>query len=119
MEQVPLPEAITRFPDDLRRAERSPHTVRVYRTELSHLRACHDGTVGTVAIDTMRAAVARRDGRSPARAVPERWWHAPASHLKRLGQKHIQTTLRYAEQSDTVADAELRQRRRTIQRTRE
>ena len=92
MEQVPLPEAITRFLDDLRRAERSPHTVRAYRTELSHLRACHDGTVGTVAIDTVRAAVAH---------------------------KHIQTTRRYAEQSATVADAELRQRRRTIQRTRE
>ena len=38
MAQLPLPEAITRFLDDLRRAERSPHTVRAYRTELSHLR---------------------------------------------------------------------------------
>ncbi|MEI8165573.1 MAG: hypothetical protein WCG26_04310 [Chloroflexales bacterium] len=88
---MPLPEAITRFLDDLRRAERSPHTVRAYRTEQSHLCACYDGPVGTVALDTVRAAVAH---------------------------KHIQTTLRYAGQSDTVADAELRQRRRTIQRTR-
>ncbi|MBC8162372.1 MAG: site-specific integrase [Roseiflexaceae bacterium] len=35
-----------------------------------------------------------------------------ATIRKRLGHKHIQTTLRYAEQSDTAADAELRARRR-------
>ena len=39
-----------------------------------------------------------------------------ATIRKRLGHKHIQTTLRYAEQSDPVADAELRQRRRALQR---
>jgi len=39
-----------------------------------------------------------------------------ATIRKRLGHKHIQTTLRYAEQSDSAADAELRQRRRTLQR---
>ncbi|NCC35864.1 MAG: site-specific integrase [Chloroflexia bacterium] len=32
-----------------------------------------------------------------------------------LGHQHIQTTLRYAEQSDAAADAELRQRRRGLQ----
>lgn len=32
---------------------------------------------------------------------------------KRLGHQHIQTTLRYAEQTDAVADAELRARRRS------
>jgi len=41
-----------------------------------------------------------------------------ATIRKRLGHKHIQTTLRYAEQSDAAAAAELRQRRRTLQRTR-
>jgi len=35
---------------------------------------------------------------------------------KRLGHKHIQTTLRYAEQSDAAADAELRDRRRRVLR---
>ena len=35
-----------------------------------------------------------------------------ATIRKRLGHKHIQTTLRYAEQSDSVGDAELRARRR-------
>jgi integrase len=37
-----------------------------------------------------------------------------ATIRKRLGHKHIQTTLRYAEQSDAAADAELRTRRRRI-----
>jgi integrase/recombinase XerD len=41
-----------------------------------------------------------------------------ATIRKRLGHKHIQTTLRYAEQSDSAADAELRQRRRVLQRKR-
>ncbi len=42
-----------------------------------------------------------------------------ATIRKRLGHKHIQTTLRYAEQSDTAADAELRaRRRRVLRRTR-
>jgi len=41
-----------------------------------------------------------------------------ATIRKRLGHKHIQTTLRYAEQSDAAAAAALRQRRRTLQRTR-
>lgn len=41
-----------------------------------------------------------------------------ATIRKRLGHKHIQTTLRYAEQSDAAADAELRtRRRRVLQRT--
>lgn len=35
-----------------------------------------------------------------------------ATIRKRLGHKNLQTTLRYAEQSDAVADAELRARRR-------
>lgn len=35
---------------------------------------------------------------------------------KRLGHRHIQTTLRYAEQTDGVADAELRARRRRKER---
>lgn len=35
-----------------------------------------------------------------------------ATIRKRLGHKNMQTTLRYAEQSDAVADAELRERRR-------
>jgi site-specific recombinase XerD len=35
---------------------------------------------------------------------------------KRLGHQHIQTTLRYAEQTDAVADAELRARRRRKER---
>lgn len=66
METLPLPEAISLFLDDLRRAERSAHTLRAYRTELRHLLACHDGPIGTISIDTVRAALARRDGRSPA-----------------------------------------------------
>jgi integrase/recombinase XerD len=66
METLPLPEAIILFLDDLRRAERSPHTVRAYITELHHLTACHTGPVTTISIDTVRAALARRDGRSPA-----------------------------------------------------
>ena len=66
METLPLPEAVSRFLDDLRRADCSPHTTRAYRTELNHLIACHTGPVGTISIDTVRAALARRDGRSPA-----------------------------------------------------
>ena len=66
METMALPEAMSLFLDHLRRAGHSPHTLRTYRTELSHLLACHDGPIGTVTIATVRAAVARRDGRSPA-----------------------------------------------------
>jgi integrase len=36
---------------------------------------------------------------------------------KRLGHKNIQTTLRYAEQSDSTADTELRRWRRRKTRT--
>jgi site-specific recombinase XerD len=35
-----------------------------------------------------------------------------ATFRKRLGHKDLQTTLRYAEQSDTVTDEEIRQWRR-------
>jgi integrase/recombinase XerD len=66
MELLSLPQAIAVFLDDLRRAERSAHTVRAYTTELRHLVACHDGLVATIAVGTLRAALARRDGRSPA-----------------------------------------------------
>jgi site-specific recombinase XerD len=66
METLPLPEAIARFLSDLQRAECSPHTTRAYRTELNHLLVCHAGPVGTISIDVVRAALARRDGRSPA-----------------------------------------------------
>lgn len=38
-----------------------------------------------------------------------------ATIRKRLGHKNLQTTLRYAEQSDTAADAELRARQRQKQ----
>ncbi|RRR67672.1 MAG: site-specific integrase [Candidatus Viridilinea halotolerans] len=38
-----------------------------------------------------------------------------ATIRKRLGHKHILPTLRYAEQSDAAADAELRARRRRVQ----
>lgn len=38
-----------------------------------------------------------------------------ATTRKRLGHKHIQARLRYAEQSDAVADTETCQRRRTTQ----
>ena len=42
-----------------------------------------------------------------------------ATIRKRLGHRNLQTTLRYAEQSDPVADAEMRAwRRRTDQRLR-
>jgi integrase/recombinase XerD len=66
METVPLAEAITLFLDDLRRAERSAHTIRAYATELRHLSACHAGPVATISVDTVRAALARRDSLSPA-----------------------------------------------------
>ena len=66
METMPLAEAIPLFLDDLRRAERSAHTVRAYITELRHLCACHTGSVATITVDTVRAALARRDGRSAA-----------------------------------------------------
>jgi len=66
METLPLPEAISRFLSDLQRAECSPHTTRADWTELNHLVACHPGPVGTISIDVVRAALARRDGRSPA-----------------------------------------------------
>ena len=66
METLPLPEAIARFLSDIQRAECSPHTTRAYRTELNHLVACHAGPVGAISIDVVRAALARRDGRSPA-----------------------------------------------------
>jgi site-specific recombinase XerD len=41
-----------------------------------------------------------------------------ATIRRRLGHKRIETTLRYAEQSDAVADAELRERQRRRNRTR-
>lgn len=66
METMPLAEAITHFLADLQRAECSPHTTRAYRTELNHLVACHTGSVATISVDVVRAALARRDGRSPA-----------------------------------------------------
>lgn len=66
METLPLPEAIARFLADLQRAACSPHTTRAYRTELSHLVAYHTGPVGAISVDVVRAALARRDGRSPA-----------------------------------------------------
>lgn len=66
MEMLPLPEAISRFLSDLQRTECSPHTTRAYRTELKHLIACHTGLVGTISVDVVRAALARRDGYSPA-----------------------------------------------------
>ena len=66
MELKPVPEAIALFLNDLRQAERSPHTLRAYATELCHLSACHDGAVSTISVDTVRAALARREGRSPA-----------------------------------------------------
>jgi integrase/recombinase XerD len=66
METLPLAEAITRFLHDLRRAERSAHTLRAYRTELQHLTAVHDGPLATLTLDGVRAALARRDECSPA-----------------------------------------------------
>ncbi len=66
MEPLPLPEAIARFLSDLQRTACSPHTTRAYRTELNHLVACHAGSVGAISVDVVRAALARRDGRSPA-----------------------------------------------------
>lgn len=66
MEPLPLPEAIAHFLADLQRAECSPHTTRAYRTELNHLVACHSGPVAAISVDTVRAALARREGRSPA-----------------------------------------------------
>lgn len=66
METLPLAEAISRFLSDLQRAACSPHTTRAYRTELNHLVACHIGPVGSISVDEVRAALARRDGRSPA-----------------------------------------------------
>ena len=41
-----------------------------------------------------------------------------ATIRKRLGHKRIETTLRYAEQADAVADAELRERQRRRNRAR-
>lgn len=66
METLPLPEAMQLFLNDVRRAERSPHTLRAYATELRHLIACHTGPVATITVATVRAVMARRDGRSPA-----------------------------------------------------
>lgn len=66
MSEEDLTTALTTYLDDLRRAERSPHTVRAYTTELKHLAACHDGSVATITVDTIRRALARRNGRSPA-----------------------------------------------------
>jgi integrase len=57
---------IATFLADLRRAGRSPHTLRAYTTELAHLAACHDGPVASISVDTLRMALARRDERSPA-----------------------------------------------------
>ena len=66
METLPLPEVNSRFLADLQRAECSPHTTRAYRTELNYLVACHTGPVGAISVDVVRAALDRRDGRSPA-----------------------------------------------------
>ena len=66
-------------------------------------------------------------GRGRLHAPPTRHTHATelvnggvslATIRRRLGHKNLQTTLRYAEQSDATADAELRAWRRKQYRSR-
>jgi len=112
-----------------------PALVQELRTYLKHTRYQH----GPV----FRASKNGRGGPLRYQSVQERWANycaqiglqCPLHHLrhihatelvnggvslatirKRLGHKHVHTTLRYAEQADTTADAELRRWRRQRQR---
>ena len=80
-------------------ANRSVHTRRAYAYDLASLFRFHPGPASSITPETLRSFFA-----------------TIATIRKRLGHRNLQTTLRYAEQSDAVADAELRAwRRRAIQ----
>ncbi len=112
-----------------------PALVRQLRTYLRKtgyghgplFRAAKNGTGGPLAYQSMQERWAGYCAQAGVDCTLHQLRHTHATALvndgvslatirKRLGHKNLQTTLRYAEQSDQAADAELRQWRRGKQR---
>jgi len=90
-------------------------------------RAAKNGTGGPLAYQSIQERWAGYRAMAGVACTLHQLRHTHATELvndgvslatirKRLGHKNLQTTLRYAEQSDAAADAELRDRRRQKQR---
>lgn len=86
-------------------------------------RAEKNGTGQALRYQSVQERWARYCEKAGVKATLHQLRHAHATELvndgvslatirKRLGHRHIQTTLRYAEKSDAAAEAELRARRR-------
>ena len=112
-----------------------PHLVRLLRRYVQETQARHgplfwarkNGDGQPLRYQTMQARWASYGAAVGIDCTLHQFRHSHATTLvqdgvslatirKRLGHKHIQTTLRYAEQSDAAADAELRARRRRVLR---
>ncbi len=112
-----------------------PALVRQLRTYLRKagyqhgplFRAAKNGTGGPLAYQSVQVRWAGYCRKAGVACTLHQLRHTHATALvndgvslatirKRLGHKNLQTTLRYAEQSDAAADAELRDRRRQKQR---
>lgn len=112
-----------------------PALVRQLRTYLRKagykhgplFRAAKNGTGGPLAYQSIQERWAGYCAKAGVTCTLHQLRHTHATTLvndgvslatirKRLGHKNLQTTLRYADQSDTAADAELRDRRRQKQR---
>lgn len=108
-----------------------PALVRQVRTYLRKngyqhgplFRAAKNGTGGPLAYQSVQERWAGYCAKAGVQCTLHQLRHTHATALvndgvslatirKRLGHKNLQTTLRYAEQSDAAADAELRKRRR-------
>lgn len=106
--------------------------LRVYlrKTGYQHgplFRAAKNGTGGPLVYQSIQERWAGYCAKADVECTLHQLRHTHATELvndgvslatirKRLGHKNLQTTLRYAEQSDAAADAELRVRRRQKQR---
>jgi site-specific recombinase XerD len=106
--------------------------VRAYvkQTGYTHgplFRAAKNGRGGPLRYQSAHALWRTYCARAGVTCTPHQLRHAHATELvnagvslptirKRLGHQHVQTTLRYAEQSDAAADAELRAWRRRYTR---
>ncbi len=112
-----------------------PALVRQLRTYLRKngyrhgplFRAAKNGTGGPLAYQSIQERWAGYCAKAGVACTLHQLRHTHATELvndgvslatirKRLGHKNLQTTLRYAEQSDAASDAELRDRRRQKQR---
>jgi site-specific recombinase XerD len=134
-----LENAISIFLSDLDQGDRSPHTVRAYRSDLGAFAAYHGGTLAAITPEVLRAYFATLADLAPSTRARKQaalatflGWCLEQSLIdsdpmgkvkrvgletirRRLGHRNMQTTLRYAEQSDAISDAELRAWRRRKQ----